>query len=379
MPKNINAEDDILSTIDINDGVASAEQDGADQSGNDDTDGVNSNVQAQDGPTPEQTKETTQAEGGSKAEDKTKDAKAQGNKDAQGKQGQQAQQPSGQTNKGDLVLPDGTVIRGGAQRRQYQNDSYLAWKNTPALKQQLTNMQAQVTAYEKSANYKQYDLSPEQADMGHRMAHAFKADPVGTVKYLLTELAKSGKDVSTIVGDGAGSSALTAEMIGGVVRQQFAELMGQGNQQVDASPEEQAESEWNDFVSDFPAANVHTGAIATLLQSNPNASLRSAYEHLEDIYEQAGMDFSKPITDVANAGRYQAWRASQNGGQGGRQNQNGNANGRTQNRTLPNGRSSANLIDPADTNNDVGIPVADANASTKDIVRAAMRDAGFGV
>ena len=127
------------------------------------------------------------------------------------------------------------------------------------------------------------------------------------------------------------------------------------------------------------AANVHTGAIATLLQSNPNASLRSAYEHLEDIYEQAGMDFSKPITDVANAGRYQAWRASQNGGQGGRQNQNGNANGRTQNRTLPNGRSSANLIDPADTNNDVGIPVADANASTKDIVRAAMRDAGFGV
>ena len=265
------------------------------------------------------------------------------------KQGTEAKQETQQTGgPTDLKDTQGAVVaKGGADRRHYENWQKSARENE-GLKQQLSTLNAQNEAFHQSGGLgQQYSLSPEELTSGAQIMSAWKSDPAGTAKYMLTQAQALGHNIEGIGGT-------DVEAIKAMVQQAVAPLVQEHQQRVDTQNQRSAaETEYNQFTATYPDGPTHAESLARLLESDSNLSLEAAYFKLKSFYLEKGLDWSKPLEvlqkEAASRGIPTAQPAQ-------RQLPSGNVNGQ-------------NVTDTSE--------VASANTSFDDIIKQSMQDAGF--
>lgn len=265
----------------------------------------------------------------------------------------------------DLTLADGSVVKGGAERRFYeQRESArqqltLEQREHEATRQQLKELQ---TKYEGETNAikSTHGVEPRLLAVGTRIVQDLQRDPVGTLKKLVAETAAQGYNVEDL-GVGIDTAAI-ARML--------EERLPNNTQKEPTDDEVIAESrkEVSSFYSQFPDAQPHDALIANVLRDHPDLSLRSVYFMLKDSFAEKGFDWSKSLEE--NLKENPQASDPQNKGDAGANNQNQNAD----NKPLPAG-GSGNEGEFRLNNRDL----AHEDLDTSDIVRAAMRESGYNV
>lgn len=256
-------------------------------------------------------------------------------------------------NPGDLVLPDGKVVKAGAERRLYETaqtakqerDHYKSQYETAntrlqQIEQNYSNLTQQVQ--------QTYNMEPERLVSAAKMYSDMRTDPVGTMTKLLAEFGASGYNIGTLV---PGVNADLTARLGQINRGQ---LEQQQNTPNEAMLDQQIEQEITSFYGRYPDARIHDDLIASGLQQNPNASLAEVYFQLKSAFIERGLDWTQPL--AAQVSNQQQPTQQQ------------------QTPMPPNGRANGNNVVPT---NRVG--VVSENTDTGDIVREAMREAGLNI
>lgn len=255
-------------------------------------------------------------------------------------------------NPGDLVLPDGKIIKAGAERRLYET-AQTARQERDHYKTQLDSANTRLQAVEQ--NYTQlsqqvqqtYNMEPERLVSAAKMYSDMRTDPVGTMTKLLAELGAAGYNIATLV---PGVNAQLTERLGQINRGQ----LQQQNTPNEAVVDQQIEQEITSFYGRYPDARIHDDLIAQGLQQNPQASLVEVYFQLKQAFIDKGYDWNQPL--AAQVSNQQQQRQQQ------------------QTPMPPNGRANNAVVVPTNK-----VSVASENVDTGDIVREAMREAGLNI
>jgi len=247
----------------------------------------------------------------------------------------------------DLKLADGTVIKGGAERRLYERGAKLQ-RDFNETNTKLEAATAKLEAYESANSLStQYSLTPEELTTGAQLIAAYKSDPVATVKHMLTQAQAQGYNIEDTGG-------LNPQAIKQMIAEAVSPLTQKHNEEQEASTQkQQAEKQWNDFQSEYPDVSVHEASLAQLLREEPNLSLHAAYYKIKTMYLERGLDWSKPLSQLQEEAK-QRPQVMPN-----------------QSPTIPSG---VNITNGAvrDTSE-----VADVDTSYEDIIRGSLREAGY--
>ncbi len=231
------------------------------------------------------------------------------------------------------------------------------------LEQDLDNTNTRMKAFEDArALSKNEGLSIEEDALGTRLMVSWKKDPVGTLKFLLTQAQEQGKDVSSLTG---GQSFDPTPIMKGIeeritkAMEPFMFIVNDRQQQAQQKQAEeeavlQAETETNDFLERFPDARTQDPAIAALMTAN-GWSMTEAYFALKAHAAENGFNWAQPIGPQIAAKR----AAPNGGGQNNRQLPNMNARGGSQQQVRVDSRH------------------ADADASMGDIIKDVLRENGI--
>lgn len=224
--------------------------------------------------------------------------------DKKDSRGSQQEQQEGDRGPQDLTLSDGTVIKGGLERRMFEKAERYFRPQVQQMQtqmqqaqQQVREAQAQVKAYE-SAHKAMHDLgvTPHEANVSHQLMAAYKKDPVATINYLLTEAKAAGYDVSKIGGPGVDQAAIQRAIDNAVAP--FVQDRQKQTQQREL--QEQTQREYNAFVSRFPDAEMHGEEIARLMdvanQNGQQLTPDTAYYMLQSYFYRNGYDWSRPLS-----------------------------------------------------------------------------------
>lgn len=322
---------------------------------------INIALEAQDGPstsTETSNTETPSGEEGKPAGEapKSTDSTSSGSDD---KSQQQSKQKGTKEEKPthspkDLTLPDGTVVKGGPERRFYEQREIARQQATVA---QSREREASQRAERAEASLRElqettrnlHGVDPATLRIGATIVQDLQRDPVGTMKKLLAEVVAQGYKVEDI---GAGvDTAAIQRMIEDRLPQQ------QNNDQ----PSEQeilaeAQREVDTFYSQHPDARPHDNVLARMMRDHPGLELQTAYFELKNGFAEKGFDFSLSLEDNLKAAQ-----SSQD---------------TQQQPTAPmvNGRAPTENVKPAGE-----VTVAHEDTDMSDIVRAAMRENGLKV
>jgi hypothetical protein len=321
-------------------------------------------IEAQDGPKDANAKEANSDEGTDKTKQQASGESSTGDSSAQS--GDKSKDPAiteaARTLAGakDLKLQDGTVVKGGAERRFFEQReiarSQLAevQKDFGNLQNEHKALQDKFTALENSTK-QLHGVDAKTLSVGAKIVGDLQRDPVGALKKLLAEVAAQGYNVEDL-GVGVDTAAIT--------RLLEERLPQQKTEKTDVELEQEATAEVTQFYSAFPDARPHDKLLAAVLRDHPELDLRSAYYAVKSGFADKGYDWSLSLEDNLKA------TAS---GDGNNQSD-GNNNNPNQQKPLPNGGNAANaefkLNDTA---------VADDNMDTGDIVKQAMREAGMNI
>lgn len=268
----------------------------------------------------------------------------------------------------DLTLNDGTVIRGGPERRLYEktqkleNERQQLNSQLQQANEQLQQAQGQVKAYEQAfSGAKELGVSPQEANIGHRLIASYKNDPVGTVNYLLTELKAAGYDTSQI-----GGSTVDTNAIQRSIERQLQPITSKyREEQQRTEQDQQIDNEVNQFFNRFPDASPHENEIAQIVERNPNMSLDAAYYALREYFARNQLDWSRPLQQNMQGAQQP---------QGGQQPQGQQQQPVSQ--SIPQGRGSSQASSSVHTQYDP----SQSNPESQDwddIIRGAMRSAGI--
>ncbi len=257
----------------------------------------------------------------------------------------------------DLVDAQGNVIaRGGPERRHYETAQRLKVENQAILRER-DQLNAQLTALKEVGNLPdQYKLTPDQVVQGAQLIRGFLDNPIDTLNLLLTQAKAAGHNIDG-VGAGTDVSAIK-EMITEHLRPLTQQFETQQQQQEAATRSEQV---FNEFNARHPDAQVHHPAIAQIMvraqQQGRDMDVETAYLQLRNYYYANNLDWSTPIQEVMN-----------------------------QQQTSPNAPASPEQGEGIPTGNrgngstGVNEPyVADATTSTDDIIKLAMKEAGYNI
>ena len=334
--KELTTDEDILKSIgELDDDV------------NDQTDAGDESNDASDEQAPSKGSEKTQA---AKTDDKTKPSSKVGDKGVVGKQGTK-QAPGPQ----DLVVNGVVVAKGGPERRFYEEAQKFK-RQAETTARELATIKPKYEALEQANNVgKTYGLSPQEVLTAGQLLKAYKEDAKATIKYLLTQAQASGIDMSDVLSGGGVSTAAIKSMIEEMISPFKQER--EEKQQL-TQVQQQAQEQYTSFLSTYPDAAIHTDVLAQLLEKDANLTPEAAYWKLQAFFAKRGLDFSKPLSHHEAAAR---------------QSQNGKGKGNTQ-RSLPNGMHIEQDEDVQDRQE-----VVRSDASMDDIVKSAMREAGFKV
>lgn len=265
--------------------------------------------------------------------------------------------------KGDVVLAaTGEVIaQAGAARKSFE-------RMLPIISAAQTEADKYKGMYEAAANANtiatQLKLAPEEYAIGARIMATFKSDPKKAIAFLVSEAQNNGVDVSDLGVGGGGISVAAIEKVLqdkiDAALKPFSFITADREQQEqDREAHSQANDVVNDFLESMPDAEIHMDSIAKVMNTNPGkVSITEAYwilnahaaKHQLDWTKELGPQLAAKLGKTPNKGQ-----PANNG------------------RTLPdlNGRQGN---DSVVTRNRT---VMSGEASTSDIVKEAMRDAGM--
>jgi hypothetical protein len=263
---------------------------------------------------------------------------------------------------GDIRLPDGSVVRAGAERRFYETAQHLrivSEKQARAidgLNTENTQLKAQVEAYKSAAAADtQLGLTPDESLAARQMVSKYKTDPIGTLRFLLAETAAAGHNLSDIV---PGLDGLAMQRM---LDAKLQPLVGQSqNRSTERDQIVSVQAHVEQFYNKFPDARQHDdalGKVVTALKCSPE----EAYFALRNEVQKKGLDWYQPLEPQITA-----LRARDAAAQGASQKV-----VVPQPPSLPSGRPGigANLTDTPN--------VAHESTDWDDIIRSGMRDAGL--
>lgn len=258
---------------------------------------------------------------------------------------------------GDLQLRDGTVVKGGAERRWFDQMN-VARQELSVTKQQLNTINQKLQSAEtrlqavSEATQAIGMEDPQQVNRAIRLYKDLQANPQAVVTKLLAELKQAGHNV-----EGIGSA------VDNSVLQQLNQRIEQLSEKPQQFDQEQFENEITQevtqFLGKFPDAVTHEAMIASLMNESAARgqplSMEQAYFQLKNAAAHHGLDWSQPLLPQVEAKRSQ----------------------QTQQRApITNGRPAA-AVQPTQEINPVNTP--NASEDKDDIIRQAMRDAGYNV
>jgi hypothetical protein len=260
--------------------------------------------------------------------------------------------PGGARGPQDLIGKDGNVLAAGGKERRFYETAHREKLRADEATTKVETLQDQLEAINNAGNVStQYNLTPEEVTTGAQIIAAYKEDPVGTLKYMLTQAQANGHNVDDILN---GSTNVSA--IGQMIKDAIAPLTLEHQQRVDTqAAEETATTIYNTFITQHPDAVTHENALARLLQQDATLTVDAAYYKLHNYYLQNSLDWTKPL-EVLQQEKATAGIAA------------------TTKDTLPQPPEGGS-VNPTNTTDTA--QVADVNTSTADIVRQAMADAGI--
>lgn len=328
---------------------------------------LNIAIEAQDGKTDDS--KATNTESGENKDDKagdkqgatgqSSDSNNQNNQQQQGAK-QEGKKDEGKTgNPRDITLADGTVVKGGAERRFYEQREVARqeaqhWKQQfTTLQQQNSTLQQQMQTLQQSVQQVQ-GMPPQDLAVATRMYRDMVQDPVGTLKKLLAEATAKGYNIEGIAA-GVDVQAITR------IVENAAQMQSQQRTPDEAQLVREAEAEWNGFLSQYPDARPHDALIAQMLRDTPSLSLQDAYFSLKSAFIERGLDFSKPLAEQQQGVQQQQQQNNQSQQQMG----------------LPQGRNNGQQGQQMQDVNK--IVAASGNASMDDIIKESMREAGMNI
>lgn len=257
----------------------------------------------------------------------------------------------------DLKLQDGTVIKGGPERRFYEQRE-IARQQLSTRERELNELRGQYNAlyqeYQSVQNNVQtlHGIAPDQLALGARIVQDLQRDPQGTLKKLLAEAAAQGYSVDEI-GSGVDMAAIQRLI------DERLPLQDNVPQQSEQELIDEASNEANLFFGRHPDARPHDKLLASVLRDYPDLSLEDAYFQVRDAFLDKGYDWSLSLEQNVGLGAPSA--------SGGEQQQ--------QQMPLPQGNNAANApINAAEVN-----ALASDDMDTGDIVRQAMRESGLNI
>lgn len=337
---------------------------------------INIALEAQDGP---QDKNATDTQGRAKDQAAATEGAGGPKKDASsgagsGSNNTPQQQPTntnqqqGAGTPKDLTLSDGTVIKGGAERRFYEKAQIASQRADVAARERDDAIRERDEARQQLQTMQQtvqqtQGLAPQELASATRLFRDLRTDPSGTLKKLLAEAVASGYTIEGIQTglDAAAMERLLENRLGTTNAQQ-----GPTEEEIVAAATREAEQ----FFSQFPDARPHDELIAKVMRDHPGVDLRTAYFELKTQFVERGFDWSRPLAEQlverANAGNQQQQQQSQ-ATQPQQQQQSGPG--------LPASRPS---VPNAANTKDIAA-VAHESDDMEAIIRSSMRDAGLNV
>lgn len=261
--------------------------------------------------------------------------------------------------KGNVIDHQGKILaKSGAERRLFEKSQILAYQGRQMQQRvdELTKLNEQLKQSSGSGQgfgqlTQQFGITPQEATMGMQLVSSFKRDPVGTVKYILTEMQAMGHNI-----EGLGGPEVNMGAIARMIDQRLAPITeDRRNAQREQQIEQEARRSYESFVNnpEFVHARVHEDVLARLLGQDPRLSPDAAYYKLQSWALQNGLDFTRPLKDQVTS-RMQAQSRP----------------AAPEPAPMPRGVGSAQGVTTES-------PYADPNASYSDIIRQAMREAGL--
>lgn len=324
---------------------------------------INIAIEAQDGkaetPSGEEAEKEQSGDGkaptGQDSAVRGKDAVAQPKPDPKGKEAEgSARGPK------DLTLADGTVVKGGPERRWYEQ-MRVARDRASLVESQLSQAQEQLRQSQQKyqtleATVQQVQgMPPRELGIAATIFRDLQRDPVSTLQKLLAEATSKGYNIEGI------ATGVDAAAIERIIEAKLGSSLTAQQGPTDAQIEAEAQQEANAFFVQFPDAKLHESLIARVLHDNPSVDLHTAYFGLRENFANRGFDWSRPLEEqLASSGVNEQ-----------QQGQQPNANGASPG--LPNGR-------PAHVpSNDAGGHgvIAHESTSQDDIIKQAMRENGL--
>jgi hypothetical protein len=212
-----------------------------------------------------------------------------------------------------------------------------------------------------SQHFASLGLEVQEMTAAANLMANWKVSPQNVIKYLLTEAQAAGHDLSSILGGAA--TGVDPNAIRRIIRDEVAPLTNaQTEQHRVAQAHSNAAREYQEFGQQFPEALVQEAEIASLMQRFPQMSATEAHLRLQNYALQQGYDYSQPLRPQMEARRSGAPAAP-----------NGPTPQPANRSVLPGSRMPAS--NGAMT--DVRTQPAAADASTRDIVAEALREAGI--
>lgn len=266
---------------------------------------------------------------------------------------------------GTITLQDGTKVRGGAERRWYEQGQLARAREIQVraelntANQKFQNVNAKYEELSKAVQQIGLD-KPDDMSAAVALYKDLGKDPVGTVTKLLAQLKAAGYTV-----DGIGS-AVDTQAITNILDRKLQPSAEQQGRQTQEQIDREVEQEITDLFQRFPDAKTHEAMLARVVEveaANGNTiPLVEAYFRLRESAIHNDLDWSKPLGPQIEAKKQSGQQQQQQQQQ---QPQAPRVPGR------PVGAASEE-IDPAKV-------IQPASDSTGDIVKAAMREAGMNV
>ena len=137
----------------------------------------------------------------------------------------------------------------------------------------------------------QLGLSNEDTVLGLQLVQSWRKDPIGTLKYILTEAKAMGHNI-----EGINCSQIDTDAVGRIIYQKLSPFIQDRQQQLDVNTANTKATEaYNGFIAQYPDAVNHQDVIADMLRRDNSLTPVAAYYKLQTWTIQHGLDFSQPL------------------------------------------------------------------------------------
>lgn len=262
---------------------------------------------------------------------------------------------------GNLVDPTtGALIARAGNERRFYEEAQGALRKLNHAERQIDALTTQVNTYKEASTLgNTLQLDSNDQIMAMQLMSNYKKDPIGTLKYMLTEAQAAGHNLGSILG-GTAQGAFDPSVIARMLDERLKPLTDRQEQERRvAEAGEQGASEAEQFFTNFPDAKLHEAAIVQLMMKDETLTPREAYLSMKDWARERGLDWSRPLHSQFDQ-QGNVIRTQQ-------------GNGQTRpmvNHGAPTGGNAPQHLQPRR-------PEVFNSDDSKDIVRAAMREAGY--